>query len=268
MNISIFKYLTSIIFILILFTPKAFASTYASLSPVPTGIIYDLNAQDNLIAISTNCKKLSTDKPRPVIGDTYFVNAEMLVRLQPDYIFAMKSAKPMLGEIALTKTKPVFFDFTSVDDIYDGIRTVAKYTNKEENAEKLISDIAQKIEKYKTKNPKRILYIIQNEPLITIGKGSFINDLIEKSGHTSVTADINYPYPAITPEYILKSKPDVIIINFNIGTDKIKKLFPNTHILYLSQEQRDIINSPTGKVYEAVKLFSELNFLKEPEDFK
>ena len=266
MNISIFKYLISIL--LLLFSTKAFASTYASLSPVPTGIIYDLNAQDNLVAISANCKKLSTDKIRPIIGDTYFVNAELLVKLHPDYIFAMKSAKPMLSEIALTKTKPVYFDFTSVDDIYAGIRTISKYTNREENAEKLISDISKKIEKYKTKNPKRILYIIQNEPLITVGKGSFINDLIEKSGHTSVSADINYPYPAITLEYILKAKPDVIIITFNIGTDKIKKLFPNTPILYLSPEQIDIINSPTCKVYEAVKLFSELSFLKEPEDFK
>lgn len=266
MNISIFKYLISIL--LLLFSTKAFASTYASLSPVPTGIIYDLNAQDNLVAISANCKKFSIDKSRPVIGDNYFVNAEMLVKLHPDYIFAMKSAQPMLSEIALTKTKPVYFDFTSVEDIYEGIRTVAKYTNREENAEKLISDISKKIEKYKTNNPKRILYIVQNEPLITVGKGSYINDIIEKSGHTSVTANINYPYPVITLEYILKTRPDVIIITFNIGTEKIKKLFPNTPVLYLSSEQRDIINSPNGKVYEAVKLFSELNFLKEPEDFK
>lgn len=264
MNISMYKYLISFVFFL--FGSGAYASTYASLSPVPTGIIYDLNAQDNLVAISENCKKISTDGKRPVIGDTYHINAELLVKTSPDYIFAMKSAKPMLGEIALTKTKPVYLEFSSIEDIYDGIRTIGKYTEKEKNAEILLDKISKKIEMYKTDSPKRILYIIQNEPLITAGKYSFINDIIEKSGHVSVTSDIEYPYPVVTLEYILKSKPDVIIVTFDTGTDKILKLFPDIPIYRLNETQRDIINSPDGKVYEAVRLFAELDFPKYLEE--
>ena len=265
MKISIFKYLISLIIFFV--GLQCFAqTTYASLSPVSTGIIYDLHAEDNLVGVSYSCKQLGYGKDKILIGDTFHVNAEQLVKISPDYIFALESAKPKLSEILLTKTKPIYFEFSSIEDIYDGIRLIAKYTNKSENAEPLIQNIKDKIDEYKTNEQKRILYIVQNDPLITVGNQSFINDIINKSGHYSVTSELDYSYPAITLEYAIKSNPDVVIITFGEASNKFKKLFPNAQILYLSQQQRDIVNSPNSRVYEAVKIFSSLEFKKTPQN--
>lgn len=265
MKISIFKFLIS--FIIFLVGLQAYAQiTYASLTPISTRIIYDLNAEKNLIGVSYSCQQLGYGKDKTLIGDTFHVNAEQLVKLKPNYIFALQSAKPKLSEIRLTKTKPIYFEFSSIEDIYAGIRLIAKYTEKNENAEPLIQNIKNKIDEYKTKNPKRILYIVQNDPLITIGNKSFINDIIIESGHYSVTSELDYSYPAITLEYAIKSNPDVVIITFGGASKKFKKLFPNSEILYLSSMQRDIINSPNSRVFEAVKLFSTLNFSTEPQN--
>ena len=265
MKTSIFKYLISLIIFLI--GGQCFAqTTYASLSPVATRIIYDLNAEDNLIGVSFSCQNLGYGKDKTLIGDTFHINAERLVKLSPDYIFALESAKPKLSEILLTKTKPIYFEFSSIEDIYDGIRLIADYTGKNENAEPLIQNIKNKIDEYKTNEPKKILYIVQNDPLITVGNKSFINDIINKSGHYSVTSELDYSYPAITLEYAIKSKPDIIIITFGEASTNFKKLFPNAQILYLSNEQRDIVNSPNSRVYEAVKLFATLDFYTTPQD--
>ena len=261
MKISIFKYLISLV--ILLNGICAYTSTYVSLSPVPTEIIYALDAQDNLLGVSTTCNFPEETKEKEIIGDTYFVNMEKLITLKPDYLFAMTSAKPKLSELILTNTKPIYFEFTTIEDIYDAIYKIAKLTNKEKNATKLISEIKTKIEKNKTKNPQKILYIVQTNPLITIGNKSFITDIIKKSGHTSVTEDINHYYPNITLEYALKTKPDVIVVCFPTDMEKIKKLFPNTRFLYLTDKQRDIINRSGPRVYEAVKLFAELNFEKK-----
>ena len=142
---------------------------------------------------------------------------------------------------------------------------IAKYTNKSENAEPLIKNIKNKIDEYKTDKPKRILYIVQNDPLITIGNKSFIDDIIKQSGHSSVTSELEYSYPAITLEYAIKSNPDVIIITFGEATSNFKKLFPNAKIMYLNEHQRNVVNSPNSRVYEAVKLFSNLEFSTEPQ---
>ena len=235
-----------------------FATTYASLSPVPTEIIYALNAEKNLVGVSTTCNFPEETKEKPIIGDTYFVNMEMMVKLKPDYLFTMSSAKPMLGQLSQTKTKPIYFEFTKIEEIYDAINYIAKLTNTEENAPKLIADIKTKVEQSKTKNPKKILYVVQTEPLITIGEKSFITDIIEKSGHTSVTSDIEHYYPNITLEYAMKMNPDVVIICFPTNVEKIKKLLPNAKFLYLTENERDIINRSGPRVYEAVKLFADI----------
>ena len=252
MKISMFKFLISLSLLLL----PCYASSYVSISPVLTEIIYSLSAQDNLLGISSVCNYPEETKKKPIIGDTYFINMEKIIKLKPDYIFSMESNKPMLAPIYQTKTKPIYFEFKSIEDIYLGIEKIAKLTSKENEAKKLINDIKNKIEKNRTKKPKKILYIVQFNPLITIGNKSYINDVIKKSGHINVTSDINFSYPNITLEYTLKSNPDVVILCYNDGIDKIKKLFPKAKIIQLTKEEQDIINRPGPRVFEAIKLFS------------
>lgn len=264
MRTSIFKYLISTV--ILICGINAGAASYVSLSPVTTEIIYALDAQENLKGVSTTCNFPAEAKQKPIIGDTYYVNMEMMVKLKPDYLFAMTSAKPKLGELAMTNTKPIYFEFTKIDDIYTAINDIAEITEKKTNAEQLINHIKEEIEKSKTKTPKRILYIIQTNPLITIGNKSFINDIISKSGHISVTNNINHYYPAITLEYAMKTNPEIIIICFPSDTDRIKRMFPDSQFLYLNSETRDIINRSGPRVYESVKLFADLNFNTQPQD--
>ena len=254
MKISIFKYLISLS--IIFGGLNSPASTYVSLSPVPTEIIYALDAQNNLLGVSTTCNFPKEAKEKPIIGDTYFVNMEMILKQKPDYLFSMSSAKPMLGQLSQTKTKPVYFEFTKIEEIYDAINLIAELTEKEENAPELIANIKKKVEQNKTKNPKKILYIVQTNPLITIGNKSFITDIIEKSGHKSVTSDINHYYPNITIEYAMKTNPDIVVVCFPTDMENLKQLLPNSKFIYLTKEERDIINRSGPRVYEAVKLFA------------
>ena len=258
MKTSIFKFFISL---LVLASSVCFAEpTYASLSPVPTEIIYALGAENNLLGVSTTCNYPEDTKNKPKIGDTYFVNMELLLKLKPDYLFAMNSAKPMLGELKLTSTKPVYFEFSSINEIYDGIRKIASIVQKENEGKVLISDIKSKVAQNKTNNPKKILYIVQTEPIITVGNKSFINDVIKNSGHISVTDGLNYYYPIVSADFAMKADPDIVIIAYPDKVDFIQSIFPNKKIFYLRKEQEDIINRSGPRVYEAVKLFADLNF--------
>ena len=79
MKISIFKFLISA---LILLSLSANASTYASLTPVLTEIIYALDAQNNLLGISNVCNYPSEVKEKEIIGDTYYVNMEKIIQFK------------------------------------------------------------------------------------------------------------------------------------------------------------------------------------------
>lgn len=234
------------------------AQTFVSLSPVPTEIIYALGAQDKLLGVSSACDYPQAVKNKPVIGDTYFVNMEKIIELKPDYLLSMHSAKPMLGELSLTKTKPIYFEFRNIADIYSAIFKIAELTNKNKQAKILVHKIQNNISKFKTSNAKKILYIVQTEPLITIGKQSFATDIIQKSGHQSVTADINHYYPSISLEYAIKSSPDIIVICYGKETKQMRELFPNAKFVYLTKEQQDLVNRPAPRIWQAVKFFSQL----------
>ena len=235
-----------------------FAKTFMSLTPVATEIIYALGAEDKLLGVSSACDYPQDVKNKKIVGDTYFVNMEYIVRTKPDYMLAMQSAKPMLGELSLTKTEPVYFDFSTVEDIYSAIFKISDLLNKKSEAKILVDDIKSKIAKYQTKKTKKILYVVQTAPLITVGKQSFITDVISKSGHKSITSHIDHYYPTISLEYALKSSPDVIIICFGTETQQMKLLFPQAEFIYLTKEQQDLINRPAPRIWQAVKFFSQI----------
>lgn len=232
--------------------------TFVSLTPVTTEIMYAIGAQNSLIGISTRCNYPAETKNKEKVGDNFFLNKEKIIRLNPDYILAIDSSQPILNDFNKTNIKSIFFKFRSINDVYKNILAIGKLTNKEKNARLLIRNIDAKINLYKSPHPKKILYLIQPDPMITVGNKSFITSVIKKSGQICVTDKLQSDYPIISREYAIKTKPDIIIVTFKTDVTPIKKLFPNSKIIFLTKVQRDILNRPGPRVYEGVKFFAQL----------
>lgn len=54
--------------------------------------------------------------------------------------------------------------------------------------------------------------ILGNEPLITVGGTNFINDLIERAGGRSISADEKNDYPQYSLESAVAKQPEVIFL--------------------------------------------------------
>lgn len=260
-----FKSLTKLIFTIVLlgFSSVSYAKTvssptFVSLTPVTTEIMYALGAQDSLIGISTMCNYPAETKNKEKVGDNFFINKEKIIRLNPDYILEVDFSQPLLVDFKKTKIKPLFFRFSSIEDIYKNILIMGTLTKKEKEAQKLVMSIKEKLDSYKTSHPKKILYLVQPDPMITIGNGSFISSVINKSGHKCVTDKLNSDYPVISKEFAIKSKPDIVIVTFKTDLKPLKKMFPQSKIIFLTKEQRDILDRPGPRIYRSVKFFSEL----------
>ena len=62
----------------------------------------------------------------------------------------------------------------------------------------------------------RVLYVLNSTPLITVGPGSFIHQLIDLAGGTNVAARARAPYPRLNMEEVLKEDPEIIV--FPVGS--------------------------------------------------
>jgi len=255
----IFKFLIS--FILILFFTnivRAKEPVFVSLSPALTEIMYELNAQNMLKGVSTACNYPVEVKNKEKIGDTFFINEEKILTIKPDYILAMDSSGFALNKFKKFNIKILCFQNQTVKAILNNIIEIGRLTNRNNEAIFLVNNINKKIAPANYNHKHRILYLVQTNPMISIGKKSFITDVIRLSGNTSVTAQIDGFYPAISEEYLIRQNPDVIVLSYFANDRKIKKLFPNSKIVYMNKDDNDIINRPGPRIYKSVEFFGKL----------
>ena len=56
-----------------------------------------------------------------------------------------------------------------------------------------------------------MLYVINSQPLITVGPGSYIHQMIGLAGGTNIAAAAATAYPRLTMETVLKEDPEILI---------------------------------------------------------
>lgn len=265
-----FKLLISIIFSLLI-SSASFAQSetkFISLAPSITEIIYYLNLDKNLIGVTQDCNYPKTVKNKEIIGNIFSINKEKVLELylkndKKINILALISSKPFLSEFNNMKgIDAQYFEFKNIDDIYSAMAKIGKIYGVESEAKTKAVAIKKEIAKYHTKNSKNILYLIQSEPMITVGKDSYITEVIRQSGNFSATSGIKGEYPSISKEYAASLSVDIVMVD-NFQTEKrldeLKIFYPNARFIRLTQEQKDIINRPGPRVAEAVKLFYEIS---------
>jgi iron complex transport system substrate-binding protein len=63
--------------------------------------------------------------------------------------------------------------------------------------------------------PVRVLYVLNSQPLITVGPGSYIDQLIGLAGGRNIAATSATPYPRLSMETVLVEDPEVLV--FPVG---------------------------------------------------
>jgi iron complex transport system substrate-binding protein len=58
---------------------------------------------------------------------------------------------------------------------------------------------------------RRVLMVVGQNPLIAVGSGSFLNELITQARGINIAADSGHPWPRLSLEVAVANQPDVII---------------------------------------------------------
>ena len=65
----------------------------------------------------------------------------------------------------------------------------------------------------------KVLFVLADEPLITCGKGTFIDEIISAAGGTNVFGDVADSWPKVSDEQVLARDADVILCVEHVGGD-------------------------------------------------
>lgn len=199
------------------------AYKFVSLVPSVTEIFYLLNVQDSLVAISHYCNYPGETKEKKKIGDLLNPSYEEIVRLKPDYVII---TLPMQTQVAQNlqklRIKYLVFNPESLEGIISTIDSVSKITGAEARGKFVIDSLRGILREIKPLPYTPSVYVeLSEKPLYTVGKNSFLNEVIKVAGGRNIFESHEESYFSPNQEEIIKLNPQFIIL-LHPGADRKK----------------------------------------------
>ena len=188
------------------------------LDPAVVEMVYLLGAEDKLVGIAKleRSKIWPEEKTEKVESVGTFINPslEKIIALKPDLVIeSFHSSDAIDKSLTSNNIEIIKIQANSIEDIFKNFQKVAKILGKEKEAEKIIAEKRQKIEEIKKidTTEKKGLFILAPTPMRVFGKGTLPNDIMEMLNIKNIAAGMEGMSPTLTPEYIIKENPDIIL---------------------------------------------------------
>ncbi|RPJ60440.1 MAG: cobalamin-binding protein [Dehalococcoidia bacterium] len=201
-----------------------------SLAPSNTEILFALGLDDKIIGVTDYCNYPEAAKMKTRVAGYSTPDLERLVTLQPDLVVAEsiqeKTVLPALEKLGMT----VFVaEATTMDSILNHISALGKITGKPARAAQLLETMNSKINNVvsrtrdlTTAQRPRVFYVNWHDPIWTMGRNTYINDVINKAGGTNIYESDFEKSRAVSLESVITKNPQVIFVS-GMGTagDKV-----------------------------------------------
>lgn len=165
------------------------------------------------------------------IGGYNGISIEKLLMLKPDMVIAWKNGNQAedLAKIKRLGIELYLSDPRFIEGVASEILKLGQITGHIEQSKKVAETFTAKLNAIKvTQKDKTTLtgfYQLWPEPMMTVSKNTWINQLIETCQVTNVFANSDTDYPQISIENVIVTKPQVIII----PDEKTKRVMPTVN---------------------------------------
>lgn len=190
------------------------AKRVVSLVPSITEIIFALGQKDCLVGNTVYCDYPAAAKDIYKVGDFSNPSLEKIVALKPEIVFTTMPEQKIIIEQLKELKIPVFISQpVTINRMLEEIKTIGKIFGVAPKGESLAMAIEMELKEIRPKGFAIPTYLeISSIPLMTVGSGSFINDVINRAGGKNIFADLVQEYPVIDQEEVIKRNPSVIFI--------------------------------------------------------
>ncbi|PID58413.1 MAG: hypothetical protein CR986_07860 [Ignavibacteriae bacterium] len=223
-----------------------------TLAPNLTELVYAVGEGDKIVGNTTYCNFPETTKDKEKIGDLLTINFEKILSLKPDIIFMTKEGN---SKSNYTKLKELGLNvFVSAPNNYRGIKKtlsdIGKIFHKTEIIDSITKSWDTRIDSVKKTHEKLLfnsaLFLVSAKPIFSIGKNSFINELLNFAGLKNLSANTEISYPMLNREEVLVKNPDVLILYRTNKNDisEILEIYPEWNTLSAIVNNRVIFVNP------------------------
>jgi len=250
-----------------------------SLAPSMTETVYALGLQDRLVGDTDYCDYPADAAKKHKVGGAINPNMEEVAALKPDVVLVVKSLNRLETVRALEQIGIAVYstDPHTVQDVVGSLKRLSEVLGAEEAGNTLNEDLERRVAAVQKKlngaATKRVLFVVWTEPLMSVGRKTFIADVLECAGATSVV-DSRQDWPQYSLEEAVRLQPDYLVFASSHSETVHKDvealaLKPGWSALEALKHRKiavisDAINRPGPRIVDAVE---ELARQLHPEVF-
>ncbi|HEC8329826.1 MULTISPECIES: heme/hemin ABC transporter substrate-binding protein [Providencia] len=181
-----------------------------------TEIVYELGAQDQLVARDSTSLHPEQATKLPDVGYMRMLNAEGVLSMRPTLVLASELAKPSMALTQIEKSGVKIIKVTgkpSLEAIPEKITTIATAVNKPEQGKQLVDKFNQSLSQVNTAPiDKKVLFIMSHGGVLPLaaGKKTAVDSMITAIGAKNAMANFD-SYRPLSSEGLLSSQPDLIV---------------------------------------------------------
>ena len=188
------------------------------LDPATVEMIYMLGAEDKIVGVANleRSKVWPEEKVAKLesVGTFIKPSLERIITLKPDLVITSALTDDNLNNgLKSNNIEAKRIQANSIEEIFTNFMEVAKMLGKENEANKIIAEKRVKLEEIKkmaTIN-KKGLFVMSASPLMVFGNDNLPNDIMKLLNIKNIAENQKGRNPIVTPEFIIKENPDMII---------------------------------------------------------
>ena len=192
-----------------------------SLAPSNTEMMFAVGAGDKVVGVTDFC-----DYPynftawieagnMTSIGNYYGPSVEPIIALEPDLVLASTGSSDAAENLKSLGYNVLILEARTIDGVLQDILLVGRATGNHVEAGALVSQIRNKIDTVNNQathaaTTPKVYHEVWNDPLMSTGSGTFIDELITLAGGVNIFNDATTSWPVVSSEAIIEKNPDVM----------------------------------------------------------
>ena len=189
-----------------------------SLAPNLTETLFALGLGERVVGVTDFCDFPPEAKLKPKVGGVINPSVEMVVSLKPDLVLISREGNRRETLAALERLDIRVFALSAerLGDVFRLIRDVAATAGAAARGEALAQRLEQQAAQIEAAirpyPPRRVVLLVWLHPIISVGRGSFLDDLLRRTGAASISAASAQPWPHLSVEEVVRSNPEFILV--------------------------------------------------------
>lgn len=193
------------------------ASRIASLIPATTEWLFAIGAGDRLVGRTAWCDYPEAAAAVANLGDGIVPNIEAIAGVQPDLVLLYHSPANANASERLTALGiPVLLLKTdALDDLDRQLALLGVATGETAAADALRARIRSRLEEVSAPSGSRaprVLIVAWDQPPMTLGRGSFLSEVLERAGGRNLFEDLAASSATVSLEAIVARNPDFVLV--------------------------------------------------------